>query len=87
MVLDHKILIEHYGAREYNEIMRAFRTLQGHAFFELAISMEKMAVLDSFDLNPDSLAKKIIDMQQTTRLLMTLNELAGQLKERTNNES
>lgn len=86
MIMDQRVLVEHYDLESYNSIMRALRTLQMQGFFELAISMEKMTVLDSFDLNAESLAKKIIDMQNTNRVLMTINELAGTLKERTPSE-
>lgn len=83
MVLDQKALVEHYGIEDYNAIMRALRTLQLHGFFALAVSMEKMALLDNFELNPESLMKKILDMQQTNRILLTIDGLAGELKERT----
>lgn len=86
MIMDQRVLVEHYDLESYNSIMRALRTLQMQGFFELAISLEKMTVLDSFDLNAESLAKKIIDMQNTNRVLMTINELAGTLKERTPSE-
>lgn len=86
MIMDQRVLVEHYDLESYNSIMRTLRTLQMQGFFELAISLEKMTVLDSFDLNAESLAKKIIDMQNTNRVLMTINELAGTLKERTPSE-
>lgn len=86
-MIDSKILNENYDTETYNAIVRSFQTLKKAGVFELFIQHDQLAVITSFGLNPIDLATKITEVQQTTRIMMTMSEMAGELKERTNYES
>lgn len=81
MVPDLDSLAEAYDEHTLKSIAAALRHLSEVKFFESAVRMNKQLLLDRFDLEESSqLAAKILETQQTNRVLLALDGLAHSFK-------
>ncbi len=84
-MIDLERLEQTYGAEGLIELAKAFQILDTFGFYELVMVANKQPLIDSFDLDPEALAKRIISVQQTNRLLLTMKEKGKEIIERYSN--
>lgn len=83
MVPDLTLYREHYTESEFKDLQSALQILVKMRFFDFAIDMNRLILLDSFDSDePNELAGKILEARQTNRVLLAIKELAQPIEER-----
>lgn len=82
MVLNEESILAGFDKDQHNEVARALKSLKAVGFFQAAIEDNKKGVLADFSSNAESLTKQIMEIQETNRLLLTLEGLADSIQER-----
>lgn len=80
-MIDSDLIRSRYDRDHFNAVADALQILHREGLFTFIISVNKQLLVDGFDLfTVDELAAKIHENQQTNRVLLSLDELAGSIQ-------
>lgn len=82
MVPDLDFYSEQMDEESFKSLRSCLKSLNDLGFFSLAIEWNKQILLGGFESeSPDELAKKILEMRQTNRVLLAISEMTQTHKE------